>query len=275
MFVNRILSKSLRPLLSAKVPRRAYFSGSKVEQESNANQSEPTVESQQTTKDAPAIKLTDFTEEDFKPARLTYKTLLKSVEPYKQHNQKAYERLNSEIENLYKDKDAIPGMRIEIKAMDDVNKQNHEKLAKAVERIKAADQEALDIEARLSKEIDKSKTYAISKFSGEVLEILDNLELCMENVNKNKEKNKAIIESDFYQGVEMTYNHALNLFKRFGVTQIEEGVGHKADPNVHDVLFVAKDGNKAEGEIIHVAKRGYRLGVRVLRASKVGVVRND
>ena len=47
------------------------------------------------------------------------------------------------------------------------------------------------------------------------------------------------------------------------------------DPNVHDVLFVARDENKPEGEIIHVAKQGYRLGERVLRASKVGVVRND
>lgn len=275
MLVNKLLSKSLRPLLSVRTTRRCFFSNEKPAPESTNNATEQTQNVQETMKESPVIKLTDFTEEELKHTRIPYKTIIKSIEPYRQHNQKAYDRLYSEIENLYKDKDAIPGLRMEIKSLDDVNKVNHEKLVKAVDRIKGAEQEALDIESRLSKEIEKSKTYAISKFSSEVLEILDNLELCMENVNKNKEKNKQIIESDFYEGVNMTYNHALNLFKRFGVTQIEEGVGHKMDPNVHDVLFIAKDTTKPEGEIIHVAKRGYKLGDRVLRASKVGVVRND
>jgi len=275
MFVNKMLTKSLRPLLACKVPRRAFFSNGANAQESVVHETDAADDAQATPKAAPSVKLAEFTEDDFKPTRLAYKTLVKSIEPYRQHNAKTYDRLNAEIESLYKDRDALPGIRMEIKALEDVNKQNHEKLAKAVDRIKAADQEALDIESRLSKEIDKSKTYAISKFSGEVLEILDNLELCIENVNKDKEKNAAIIASDFYEGVQMTYAHALNLFKRFGITQIEEGVGHKMDPNVHDVLFIARDESKADGEILHVAKRGYRLGERVLRASKVGVVRND
>ena len=275
MFVNKMLSKSLRPLLTLRVPNRGFFSNEKATQEAPERGAETNNEAQQPAKDISTIKLTEFAEDELKPTRLTYKTILRSVEPYKQHNQKVYERLNSEIENLYKDKDAIPGLRLEVKALEDIKKQNHEKLLKAVDSIKAAEQEALDIETRLSKEIEKSKTYAISKFSSEVLEILDNLELCMENVNKNKEKNKDILESDFYQGVDLTYKHALNLFRRFGVTQIEEGVGQKMDPNVHDVLFIARDESKPEGEIIHVAKRGYRLGDRVLRASKVGVVRND
>lgn len=275
MFVNKMLSKSLRPLLSIKAPRRYFFTNEKNAQETVGNEPGATIDAQQVAKDIPAIKLTEFTEDELKPARLSYKTVLRSVEPYKQTNQKIHEKLSAEIESLFKDKDTIPALRQEAKSLTDVNKVNHEKLVKAVDQIKAAEQEALDIEARLSKEIEKSKTYAISKFSSEVLEILDNLELCMENANKNKEKNKDLLESDFYEGIDLTYKHALGLFRRFGVTQIEEGVGHKMDPNVHDVLFIAKDENKPEGEILHVAKRGYKLGDRVLRAAKVGVVRND
>lgn len=275
MFVNRILAKSTRQLVTLRAPMRAFFTSDKTAPETASPQQQNVEEAKESTQELRTVKLSEFSEDELKPTRLSYKSILRSIEPYKQHNQSVYERLSSEVENLYKDKDAIPALRQEIRALEEVNKLNHEKLVKAVDRIKSAEQETLDIEARLSKEIDKCKTYAISKFSSEVLEIIDNLELCTENALKDKDKNKAVIESDFYQGIDLTYKHALSLFKRYGITQIEEGVGHKMDPNVHDVLFIAKDEKKLDGEIIHVAKRGYRLGDRVLRASKVGVVRND
>lgn len=275
MFVNKLVSRSLRPLLRAQTVRRGFFQSEKPAAEASGFAAEHEESAQQPPKEAPAIKLSEFTEDELRAPRIPLKSLLKSLEPYRQHNQKVFDRLNTEIESLYREKDSLPSLRQEAKSLDEINKANHDKLVKAVDRIKSAEQEALDIEARLSKEIEKSKTYAISKFSGEVLEILDNLELCMENAQKNKEKNKELLESDFFEGVDLTHRHALGLFRRYGITQIEEGVGAKMDPNVHDVLFIAPDPSKPDGQIIHVAKRGYRLGDRVLRAAKVGVVRND
>lgn len=275
MLVNKILTKSLRPLLSLRMPKRTFFQSEKNTMDANNGQAGETNIAQEANNEKPTIKLAELSEDELKGPRISYKTIIKCLEPYKQHNQKVYERLNTEIESLYREKDSIPSLRQEVKSLEEINKLNHEKLTRAVDRIKAAEQEALDIEARLSKEIDKSKTYAISKFSSEVLEILDNIELCMDNAVKNKEKNKDLLQSDFYEGVDLTYKHALGIFKRYGIVPIEEGVGHKMDPNTHDVLFIARDESKPEGEIIHVAKRGYRLGDRVLRASKVGVVRND
>lgn len=271
----KIIPNAVRPLLSLRLPRRAFFKSDKGAQENPNPTAEHQDESKQSSTDATTIKLPDFTQDELNAPRLSHKTLLRSVEPYKQHNHKAYERLHSEIDHLYREKDSIPSLKQEIKSLEEINKLNHEKLQTAINKIKEAEQESFDIETRLSKELDKSKTYAISKFSHEVLEIVDNLELCMENLLKNKEANKEIIDSDFYEGIELTYKHALGLFRRYGIHPIEEGVGHKMDPNVHDVLFIARDEAKPEGEIIHVAKRGYRLGERVLRASKVGVVRND
>lgn len=275
MLVNKILIKSLRPLLSLRVPLKGFFQNGKDSEGIKKPSADNEVHAQETDNNIPDIKLADFNEDELNTSRLNHKTLLKTIEPYRHHNHKAFERLNSEIENLFRERDSIPSLKQEIKALEEINKLNHEKLQKAINKIKEAEQEAFDIETRLSKELDKSKTYAISKFSHEVLEIVDNLELCMENLLKQKEKNEAIIESDFFEGIELTYKHALGLFKRYGIQPIEEGVGHKMDPNVHDVLFIARDENKPEGEIIHVAKRGYRLGERILRASKVGVVRND
>ena len=275
MLTNKLIRKAFSPLFSRRVLMRTFFRNDKEgAQESNTNNLQEE-NKEQVQKGAEGVKLAEFTEDELKVARLEHKTMIKSVEPYRHHNHRAYERLHEEIEHLYKDKDSIPAFKQEIHALEEINKVNHEKLQTAVNKIKEAEQESFDIETRLSKELEKSKTYAISKFSHEVLEIVDNLELCMENLLKDKEANKGIIESDFYEGIELTYKNALGLFKRYGIYPVEEGVGHYMDPNVHDVLFTAKDPNKAEGEIIHVAKRGYFIGDRILRASKVGVVKNE
>lgn len=274
MIANKIFSRAFKPLLSRNLPMRSFFKNDKEAPKEPIDNAEP-VDNVQQEKPASTIKLAEFTEDELNTARLHHKTMLKTIEPYRHHNHRAFEKLANEVETLYREKDSIPSLKQEIKSLEEINKLNHEKLQKAVDKIKEAEQESFDIETRLSKELDKSKTYAISKFSHEVLEIVDNLELCMENLLKNKEANKAIIESDFYEGIELTYKHALGLFRRYGIHPIEEGIGHKMDPNVHDVLFIAKDEAKPEGEIIHVAKKGYRIGERVLRASKVGVIRND
>ena len=275
MLSNKFLLRAFNPLLSRRLPLRTFINSGKSGQDTANESPAPSENNHMKDKEATEIQLSEFTEDELNVSRLSHKTMLKSIEPYRHHNHKAFNKLHGEIEHLYQDKDSIPYLKQEIKALEEVNKLNHEKLQTAINKIKESEQEAFDIESRLSKELQKSKTYAISKFSHEVLEIVDNLELCMENVVKNQEANKTILESDFYEGIELTYKHALGLFKRYGIHPIEEGIGHKMDPNVHDVLFIARDENKTEGEIMHVAKKGYRIGDRVLRASKVGVVKND
>ena len=275
MFASKIISRTLKPLLSFRIPKRNFFKNENDTQDNIKPNELPEDDAKKTTGEVNSITLSVFTEDELNMARLNHKTVIKSVEPYRHHNHKAYDRLHNEIEHLYREKDSIPSLKQEIRSLDEINKLNHQKLQTAINKIKEAEQESVDIESRLSKELDKSKTYAISKFSHEVIEIVDNLELCMENLLKNKEANKNIVESDFYEGIELTYKHALGLFRRYGIHPIEEGIGYKMNPNLHDVLFVTTDENKLEGEIIHVAQKGYRLGERVLRASKVGVIRNE
>ena len=78
---------------------------------------------------------------------------------------------------------------------------------------------------------------------------------------------------DLYKGIEMTYSSGLNILKRFGIVPIQGEIGEQFDPNFHDVMFDAPDPTKNPGEIIHIVVKGYKIGDRVLRAAKVGVVR--
>lgn len=221
------------------------------------------------------VKLAKLSEDELNVPRLSLSTLLKSLEIYQESDKRAFDKLTGEVKTLHGEKEHIPSLKNELKALEDIGKINKEKLNQVIERAKQSEEEATRIETRLTKEIEKAKMFAISKFSQEILEILDNLDLCIDNCIKDQEANKVVMKSDFFQGVTLTQKSALSVFRRFGVTPIEEGVGSPMDPNIHDVMFVAPMPDKPDNEVMYVAKKGYMIGERVLRASKVGVVKNN
>lgn len=272
MIGRRILLNEVgKALRMSKRPGFGFFSG-KPEMEEGVKDTAPGGEE---VKESPRSVLAQFSEDELNMPRLKLETMVKAILPYQAENKRAFEKMSTELETLYHEKDHIPSLRSEIKALDEVGKINKEKLNTVIERAKQAELEGERIETRLNKEIEKSKVFAISKFSGDILEILDNLELCIENCKKDAEKNSHIIDSDFYQAIELTYHSALNIFHRFNITPIEEGVGSEMNPNIHDVMFVAPNPERPNNEVMYVAKKGYMIGERVLRASKVGVVKNN
>ena len=68
-----------------------------------------------------------------------------------------------------------------------VNEKNQKNLKALIEKLKSAEEETEKIHDRLSKKIDQEKTYAISKFAKDSLEILDNFDRCFENIPKEEE----------------------------------------------------------------------------------------
>ena len=54
-----------------------------------------------------------------------------------------------------------------------------------------------------------------------------------------------------------------------------EPLGEKFDPNFHDAMFEAPDATREAGTVMHVAKPGYMLHERCLRAAGVGVVSKE
>ena len=57
-------------------------------------------------------------------------------------------------------------------------------------------------------------------------------------------------------------------FKKLGIEKIE-AVGKPLDPNVHNVLAVAKDEQKEDGIILEEFQAGYKLKNKVIRCSQV------
>lgn len=75
------------------------------------------------------------------------------------------------------------------------------------------------------------------------------------------------------EGVEMTSNVMDSTLKRFSVTRFDPK-GEKFDPNVHEAVYMMQDPKAANNTVGQVMQTGWKIGERVLRAAKVGIVKN-
>ena len=116
------------------------------------------------------------------------------------------------------------------------------------------------------KYVDKSKSefqkYARAGMVEKLLPTLDSFEMALKNT-ENKEK--------FIKGIELIFSQLYQLLENEGLRPIE-CVGKIFDPYKHEVLLTQESG-KEEGLILEELQKGYMLGDKVLRHSKVKVAK--
>ncbi|KAF1991441.1 GrpE nucleotide exchange factor [Aulographum hederae CBS 113979] len=73
----------------------------------------------------------------------------------------------------------------------------------------------------------------------------------------------------------MTSTILLQTLKKHGLERFDPSVeGEKFDPNLHEALFQTPMPGKEDGTVFHTQQTGFLLNGRVVRAAKVGVVKN-
>ena len=75
----------------------------------------------------------------------------------------------------------------------------------------------------------------------------------------------------------MTDEILMNTLKKHGIERFDplENGGRKFDPNSDEATFFTKVEGKEDGDVFYTQSKGYRLNGRVVRAAKVGVVKNS
>lgn len=74
------------------------------------------------------------------------------------------------------------------------------------------------------------------------------------------------------KGQEMVTNLFDTVLKRFNVVQFDP-IGEKFDPNIHEAMFMMPSDEHPDEHIGNVVQTGWKIGDRVLRAAKCGVVK--
>jgi len=113
---------------------------------------------------------------------------------------------------------------------------------------------------RAVRERDQLVARAAERLVKELLPVLDDLERALEAANEHE-------EAKLEEGVRLVHRALADALAKEGLTEIEtEGA---FDPHVHEALLSQPGDGAESGSVLQVLQKGYRLGDRVLRPSRV------
>ena len=109
---------------------------------------------------------------------------------------------------------------------------------------------------------EKNETYqrATEAAITEFLPVLDNFDRAIAQA--------PAAGDPFADGVRMVYEQFSNVLAKAGVTPIA-AMGEAFNPDIHEAIAYQPSPDAPEGQVIYEAKRGYRMGDRVVRPASV------
>lgn len=124
--------------------------------------------------------------------------------------------------------------------------------------------------ANYKKRIEREQAEARDRIAGDTLMrylgVLDDLERAL------KDRPSDGDAASWAEGIELIYRKLTALFIAEGVEEIL-AEGTSFDPVLHEALSHEESDGHAEGQVIEVVRRGYRMGDRVLRPALVRVAK--
>ena len=117
---------------------------------------------------------------------------------------------------------------------------------------------------RAAREAQDTRAYANADLLRSLFPILDNFEMGLEAARAESEK------SMIFMGMSMVQRQLQDFLRDMGVQEVE-ALGKPFDPNLHDAVSQEAGDGVADGIVLRVTRRGYKLKDRLLRASSVVV----
>src|SRR6201982_2723840 len=129
-----------------------------------------------------------------------------------------------------------------------------------------------NLRQRTRREVADAKTYGITGFARDVLEIADNLQRALDAVPAEARAAADPGLKALTEGVGLTERSLHNALEKHGVRKFDPA-GEKFDPNVHQAMYEIPDPSVPAGTIAQVIQSGYMIGERVLRPALVAVAK--
>jgi len=153
--------------------------------------------------------------------------------------------------------------------------------------------------------MDSARQFAIQRFATDLLDSIDNLDRALNSVsedsfNTDSDSSTASTTSsadpnsaapsesatsttahrellNLHAGLKMTESILMSTLKKHGLERFDPmaGAGRKFDPQLDEATFFTKVEGRDDGDVFHTQSKGFKLNGRVIRAAKVGVVKNS
>src|ERR1700742_2849630 len=127
-----------------------------------------------------------------------------------------------------------------------------------------------NLRQRTRREVADAKTYGITGFARDILDIADNLQRALDAVPAEAKATADPGLKALMEGVELTERSLLNTLEKNGVRKFDPS-GEKLDPNFQQAMYEDPDASVPSGTVVQVVQAGYTIGDRVLRPALVGV----
>jgi molecular chaperone GrpE len=118
---------------------------------------------------------------------------------------------------------------------------------------------------RVARDQESLVARAHERLVKELLPVLDGLERAMDAAVRHSEGDSHKLE----EGVRLVQRELAGALRREGLAEID--TDGQFDPHVHEALLSQPSSDQAEGTVIEVIQKGYKLGDRVVRPARVVV----
>ena len=127
-----------------------------------------------------------------------------------------------------------------------------------------AQADAMNVQRRADQEIEKARKFALERFCGDLLSVVDNLERALES-SGDEQGSAALAE-----GVELTRKGFMDVLAKYGVETVDPQ-GEPFDPETAQAMGMVEQPDVEPNSVVAVMQRGYLLNGRLLRPAMVMV----
>ena len=125
--------------------------------------------------------------------------------------------------------------------------------------------EMQNIRRRAQRDIESAHKYALEKFTGDLLSVVDNLERAIDAIDTEDESQKAVAE-----GLELTLKTFIEVLAKYKVEAVEPD-GQPFDADLHQAVSTVPNAEVEPNTVINVFQKGYTLNGRLIRPAMVVV----
>ena len=137
----------------------------------------------------------------------------------------------------------------------------HENWEKSVRAMAEVD----NIRRRSERDIANAHRYALDKFSGALLPVVDSLEQALQLATQQGDVSMR-------EGLELTMKLFLDVLDKNGVKQIDPQ-GEVFNPQLHEAMSIQPSDEAEPNTVLMVVQKGYLLNDRIIRPARVVVVK--
>lgn len=175
-----------------------------------------------------------------------------------QAEEQVEEKLDAAADNINEEQQKINELELALAAAQQT-------VADQKDSVIRAKAEVDNVRRRSAQDVEKARKFALEKFAGELLPVVDNLERAIASFDKEDETQKPMLE-----GVELTLQSFLSTLEKFDVKAIDPQ-DQPFNPEQHQAMSMQEVEGVAPNTVIAVMQKGYELNGRLIRPAMVMV----